>query len=137
MLEFGIVLHSLIVGFIIFFMAVIVPSVFSILNEDEVSRFLKKVFPRMFLYGLIISFLAFIIFLIISSTVFSIISIISAVFFSINLFYLTPKINVYRDESKKGILVSEKKFKLLHFFSVTLFLLQLMASIYILFIFYY
>lgn len=137
MLELGIVLHSLIVGFIIFFMTVVTPSVFSILNEDEASRFLRKIFPRMFLYGLVISFLAFIVFLIISSTIFCIISLISAIFFLFNLFYLTPKINIYRDESKSGNSSSKKKFKLFHLFSVILFMLKLIGSIYILFIYYY
>ena len=137
MLEFGIVLHSLIVGFMLFFMVVVTPSVFSGLNEEEAGNFLRIVFPRMFLYGLVASILASIIFLVISSTIFYIISIISAVFFSINLFYINPTINKFRDEFKSGVLEAEKKFKLFHSFSVTLFLLQLIGSIFILYIYYY
>ena len=66
MLEFGIFLHSLIIGFMIFFMSVVTPSVFSILNEDEAGKLLRVIFPRMFIYGLIITIFSCAVFFVIS-----------------------------------------------------------------------
>ena len=126
MLEFGIFLHSLIIGFMIFFMSVVTPSVFSILNEDEAGKLLRVIFPRMFIYGLIITILSCAVFFVISKIDFLIISLVSAAFFLINLIYLTPRINIY-----------EKKFKMLHFFSVVLFISQLFGSIFIVFVYFY
>ena len=132
MLEFGIFLHSLIIGFMIFFMSVVTPSVFSILNEDEAGKLLRVIFPRMFIYGLIITIFSCAVFFVISMIDFLIIS-----FFLINLIYLTPRINIYRDKFKGGIVEAEKKFKMLHFFSVVLFISQLFGSIFIVFVYFY
>ena len=137
MLEFGIFLHSLISGFMIFFMSVVTPSVFSILNEDEAGKLLRVIFPRMFIYGLIITIFSCAIFFVISTIDFLIISLVSAAFFLINLIYLTPRINIYRDKFKGGIVEAEKKFKMLHFFSVVLFISQLFGSIFIVFVYFY
>ena len=59
MLQFGIFLHSLVVGFMIFFMAVVSPTIFKVLDETNSGVFLRELFPRMFLYGLIAMLLAF------------------------------------------------------------------------------
>ena len=58
MLQLGIFLHSLVVGFMIFFMAVVSPVIFKILDETNSGAFLRQLFPRMFLYGLIVMLLA-------------------------------------------------------------------------------
>ena len=50
---------------------------------------------------------------------------------------ITPKINYHRDEAKLGNSLSEKKFKQFHLFSVALFILQLLGSLYLLLIYYY
>ena len=59
MLQFGIFLHSLVVGFMIFFMAVVSPTIFKVLDVTNSGTFLRQLFPRMFLYGLIAMLLAF------------------------------------------------------------------------------
>ena len=121
----------------IFFMSVVTPSVFSILNEDEAGKLLRVIFPRMFTYGLIIAILSSAVFFVISMIDFLIISLVSAAFFLINLIYLTPRINIYRDKFKSGIIEAEKKFKMLHLFSVVLFISQLFGSIFIVFVYFY
>ena len=137
MLQFGIFLHSLVVGFMIFFMVVVSPTIFKALDEANSGAFLRQLFPRMFLYGLIAMLLAFLTTLNSQLNFYWIISAISSIFFAINLYIITPKINYYRDEAKLGNSLSEKKFKQFHLFSVVLFILQLLGSLYLLLIYYY
>ena len=98
-------------------MSVVTPSVFSILNEDEAGKLLRVIFPRMFIYGLIITILSCAVFFVISIIDFLIISLVSAAFFLINLIYLTPRINIYRDKFKGGIVEAEKNLKCFIFLS--------------------
>ena len=137
MLQFGIFLHSLVVGFMIFFMVVVSPTIFKALDEANSGAFLRQLFPRMFLYGLIAMLLAFLTTLNSQLNIYWIISAISSILFAINLYIITPKINYYRDEAKLGNSLSEKKFKQFHLCSVALFLLQLLGSLYLLLIYYY
>ncbi|MFL2900824.1 MAG: DUF4149 domain-containing protein [Candidatus Pelagibacterales bacterium] len=137
MLQFGIFLHSLVVGFMIFFMAVVSPTIFKVLDETNSGTFLRQLFPRMFLYGLIAMLLAFLTTLNSQLNIYWIISAISSILFAINLYIITPKINYHRDEAKLGNSLSEKKFKQFHLFSVALFILQLLGSLYLLLIYYY
>ena len=137
MLQFGIFLHSLVVGFMIFFMVVVSPTIFKALDEANSGAFLRQLFPRMFLYGLIAMLLAFLTTLNSQLNIYWIISAISSIFFATNLYIITPKINYHRDEVKLGNSLSEKKFKQFHLFSVALFILQLLGSLYLLLIYYY
>ena len=137
MLQFGIFLHSLVVGFMIFFMVVVSPTIFKALDEANSGAFLRQLFPRMFLYGLIAMLLAFLTTLNSQLNIYWIISAISSILFAINLYIFTPKINYHRDEAKLGNSLSEKKFKQFHLFSVALFILQLLGSLYLLLIYYY
>ena len=137
MLQFGIFLHSLVVGFMIFFMVVVSPTIFKALDEANSGAFLRQLFPRMFLYGLIAMLLAFLTTLNGQLNIYWIISAISSILFAINLYIITPKINYHRDEAKLGNSLSEKKFKQFHLFSVALFVLQLLGSLYLLLIYYY
>ena len=137
MLQFGVFLHSLVVGFMIFFMVVVSPTIFKALDEANSGAFLRQLFPRMFLYGMIAMLLAFLTTLNSQLNIYWIISAISSILFAINLYIITPKINYYRDEAKLGNSLSEKKFKQFHLFSVALFILQLLGSLYLLLIYYY
>ena len=137
MLQFGIFLHSLVVGFMIFFMVVVSPTIFKALDEANSGAFLRQLFPRMFLYGLIAMLLAFLTTLNSQLNIYWIISAISSIFFSITLYIITPRINYHRDKAKLGNSLSEKKFKQFHLFSVALFILQLLGSLYLLLIYYY
>ena len=137
MLQFGIFLHSLVVGFMIFFMVVVSPTIFKALDEANSGAFLRQLFPRMFLYGLIAMLLAFLTTLNSHLNIYWIISAISSILFALNFYIITPKINYHRDEVKLGNSLSEKKFKQIHLCSVALFILQLLGSLYLLLIYYY
>ena len=137
MIELAIFLHSLIVGFMLFFIGVVSPVVFKSLNNEEAGIFLRKLFPRMFLYGMILASIAFLLTLNNYTSIYWIISLVSAIFFAANLFFITPRINQFRDEANLGNSQSEKNFKRFHFLSVFLFIIQLLGSLYLLTIFFY
>ncbi len=121
--------YSLIIGFMIFFMSVVTPSVFKTLDEKNSRNFLRFIFPRMFLYGFILSFVALLLSIYIRDQFLIIISVSVSILFLINTYFVTPKINFHRDQFNDGIKESEKVFKRYHLISVVIFLIQLISSI--------
>ena len=121
--------YSLIIGFMIFFMSVVTPSVFKALDEKNSRNFLRFIFPRMFLYGFILSFVALLLSIYIRDQFLIIISVSVSILFLINTYIVTPKINFHRDQFNDGIKGSEKVFKRYHLISVVIFLIQLISSI--------
>ena len=91
-------LVTILIGSMIFFMAVVSPSVFATLSTNASSKLLRKIFPRMFLFGFIIAILCLVLCYISSNILNSILLIIVAMSFIINRNYLTPKINDFRDK---------------------------------------
>ena len=108
----------------IFFSAVVSPSVFASLNSKGSSKFLRTIFPRMFLFGFLISLIGIILTFISSDFYNSIILAIIALSFLINRNYLTPLINNFRDQELEGDAIAAKKFKIMHFLSVLLFVIN-------------
>ena len=108
----------------IFFMAVVSPSVFATLSTNASSKLLRIIFPRMFLFGFIIAFLSLILSYISGNILNSILLVIVAMSFIINRNYLTPKINDFRDKELKGDKKASSSFKYLHLLSVLLFVLN-------------
>ena len=123
------VVYSLIVGFMIFFMSVVTPSVFKTLDETNSRNFLRFIFPRMFLYGFILSFVTLLLSIYIRDQLLILISVLITIFFLINTYIITPKINFHRDQFNEGVIESEKFFKRYHLISVSIFLIQLISSI--------
>ena len=121
--------YSLIIGFMIFFMSVVTPSVFKTLDEINSRNFLRFIFPRMFLYGFILSFVALLLSIYIRDQFLILISVFVSVLFLINTYIITPKINFHRDQFNDGKMESEKVFKKYHLISVIIFLIQLISSI--------
>ena len=122
-------IYSLIIGFMIFFMSVVTPSVFKTLDETNSRNFLRFIFPRMFLYGFILSFVALLLSIYIRDHFLILISVFVSVLFLINTYIITPKINFHRDQFNDGKVESEKVFKKYHLISVIIFLIQLISSI--------
>ena len=120
--------YSLIIGFMIFFMSVVTPSVFKTLDEKNSRNFLRFIFPRMFLYGFILSFVTLLLSIYIRDQFLVIISVSVSIFFLINTYIITPKINFHRDQFNDGIMKSEKVFKRFHLISVLIFLVQLISA---------
>ena len=47
------ILNAMVLGFMLLFLTVIAPSVFAALDETNAGKLLRKLFPRMFIYGLV------------------------------------------------------------------------------------
>ena len=115
----------------IFFMLVVTPSVFKTLDENSSSKFLRFIFPRMFLYGFILSTAALILSIWSQDAVLTFGSLLIAILFLVNAYAITPLINKYRDQYNNGQLDSDKVFKKYHLISVFIFLFQLVVLIYL------
>ena len=130
-------LLALLIGSMIFFMAVVSPSVFATLSNNASSKFLRTIFPRMFLFGFIITVLSLILSYISGNILNSILLVIVAVSFIINRNYLTPKINNFRDKELEGDEKASSNFKYMHLLSVLLFLLNFIILVSIVIINYF
>ena len=122
-------LLAVLIGSMIFFMAVVSPSVFVALSINASSKFLRTIFPRMFLFGFIIAILSLVLCYISSNILNSILLIIVAMSFIINRNYLTPKINDFRDKELEGDKKASSSFKYMHLLSVLLFVLNFIILI--------
>ena len=122
-------LLAALIGSMIFFMAVISPSVFATLSTNANSKLLRTIFPRMFLFGFIIAILSLFLCYISSNILNSILLIIVAMSFIINRNYLTPKINDFRDKELEGDKKASSSFKYMHLLSVLLFVLNFVILI--------
>ena len=130
-------LLTVLIGSMTFFMAVVSPSVFTTLSTNASSKFLRTIFPRMFLFGFIIAFLSLILSYISGNNLNSILLVIVAVSFIMNRNYLTPKINNFRDKELEGDEKASSNFKYMHLLSVLLFLLNFIILVSIVIINYF
>ena len=130
-------LVTILIGSMIFFMAVVSPSVFATLSTNASSKFLRTIFPRMFLFGFIIALLSLILSYISANNLNSILLVIVAVSFIINRNYLTPKINNFRDKELEGDEKASSNFKYMHLLSVLLFILSFIILVSIVIINYF
>ena len=122
-------LLAVLIGSMVFFMAVVSPSVFATLSTNASSKFLRTIFPRMFLFGFIISVLSLILSYISGNILNSVLLIVVAISFIINRNYLTPKINDFRDKELEGDKKASSSFKNMHLLSVLLFVLNFIILI--------
>ena len=115
-------LNAALAGTMIFFVSVITPTVFKTLSNEYSSKFLRSIFPRMFLFGFILSFLSAIVSFYSGYFLeFYVLTIVS-ILFLINRNLIKPKINLYRDREIEGDEKAKKYFKLLHLLSVIFFI---------------
>ncbi len=113
------------------FSAVVAPTVFKVLSQKAAGAYLRKLFPRMFMFGFITSSCAAFAALFDGHSQNVIISVLVALGFLGNAFILTPQINKYRDALLAGDAAAKTMFGRLHLISVAVFLVQLLASSYI------
>ena len=128
---------AILLGAMIFFMAVVSPSVFATLSSNASSKFLRTIFPRMFLFGFIIAVLSLIFSFISGNILNCILLIIVAISFIINRNYLTPKINNFRDKELEGDKKASSNFKYMHLLSVLLFIFNFIILVSIVIINYF
>ena len=111
-------------GSMIFFTTVVSPTTFQTLKNKDSSNFLRSIFPKLFLFGFIISILSLLISLFINNLIITILLTFVTLSFLYNRNFLTPLINKFRDLELTGDKVAKKKFKLMHFLSVFLFIVN-------------
>ena len=118
----------MLISYMVFFTFCIAPIINSTLDRENASKLLRKVFPKNFLFGLVLSMLAILASLILKQDKSLIIAFFLTCLFLVNLYYIMPKINAISDKDKKKKQYSSS-FKKFHLFSVILYLLKMLASI--------
>ena len=131
MILIAVIFHAAIIGFMVFFSAVVAQSVFKTLSQKAAGAFLRVLFPRMFIFGLILSLMASSVAAYDGVAEMALLSIFISTGFVLNAFVVTPIINKQRDAMLEGDENAGKKFKQFHFVSVAIFLVQLITSSYI------
>ena len=131
MISTAVIFHAAIIGFMVFFSAVVAQSVFKTLSQKAAGAFLRVLFPRMFIFGLILSLMASAVAAYDGVAEMALLSIFISTGFVLNAFVVTPIINKQRDAMLEGDENAGKKFKQFHFVSVAIFLIQLITSSYI------
>ena len=122
-------LSAALFGSMISFMILVSPIVFTVLSTEDAKNFLRKFFPRLFSFGLAISGLLIFISFRDVNVLNQILSSIIFLGFLINLFVITPNINKYRDLELNNAKSAKKIFDILHFLSVSIFILQLVLCL--------
>lgn len=123
-----IILYSMLFSYMIFFTICIAPVINTVLERKTSSLLLRKIFPRNFIYGLVLSFVL-VIFSFLERELWSLaFSSIILTLYLANLYLIMPKINKEADKFKqKGKYT--KIFKLLHLYSVLFYLIQIILSV--------
>ena len=125
-------LITILIGSKIFFSLIVAPNTFQSLNEQNARKFIRTIFPKLYLWCLVVSLI--ITFSLLSLNIFH-----SFIFFLITTGYfysrefLMIKINKVSDIIKKKD-IHKKQFSNLHNFSVLIFVTQLIAMIVIFFL---
>ena len=120
-------LTSIIFGVMLFFSFVVAPITFTVLDEENSRKFIRKIFPYYYNVNLVISFLVLIFFVIqktFSLNFYLILTV--AILFVLSNYILMPLINKYKDENQ------DKKFKYSHFISVVINFIQMIFLVIIL-----
>tara|TARA_B100000795_G_scaffold112685_1_gene83540 strand:+ start:83 stop:478 length:396 start_codon:yes stop_codon:yes gene_type:complete len=120
-------------GSMISFMILISPIVFTVLSANDAKNFLRKFFPRLFVFGMILSSLLLVFTLRELDLLNQKLSAIIFLGFFVNLFFITPKVNKYRDLEMSNVKNAKKIFSILHSVSVCIFVIQLILSLVIIF----
>ncbi len=122
------IVHCVLLGSMLFFAAVVAPSVFRFVSEREVGLFLRGLFPRYYLWGMIISLVMVVISVFISIWLLMS-SLLVFVLFVIARQLLMPAINRSRDLAKEGNVTAKSQFERLHKASVMINAMQMLLLI--------
>ena len=125
-------LNSILLGAMLFFVIIVSPTVFTALSSDQASKFLRLIFPRLFLFGLALSLLTALGYIISDLYIEMFLALFASILFFLNRNILTPLINYHRDKDIEGDIKSKNYFKLLHFLSVLFFVINLFILVFFL-----
>ena len=122
------VLISIWIGVIVFFSAIIAPTVFKTLDEKSAGVFLRAFFPKYYLFAIVIGLAALALIMIFNIEMSNIlyIAIVSMTVLSIISRFMIPIINNARDMGEKG----KQKFNRLHALSGSLNVITLVIGLF-------
>ena len=123
-------LFAALAGSMLFFAAIVAPSVFRSLPAEQAGPFLRALFPRYYLWGILLSLGASLTALLADTSI--VISIGSAVVLILFVYarqILVPKINRARDSERDGDQQAGARFRALHLQSVLINSLQLLMML--------
>lgn len=122
MINFYLILPGLIIGVILYQTVLVAPTVFKTIDSKNTSKFLRKIFPRFFMFIFILGILAFLESYYNSrGNTLYILYIVTSIF-SLTAFLLIPMTNKATDDN------NNKKFKTLHNLSVFLTIIILIIN---------
>ena len=121
-----ILLSGIISGMIIFQSALVAPTIF-ILSEEQAGPFLRKIFPKLFLTITFLGIFSFVIAIFNEKLLITLIPLTTAILMTI-CYSLVPMTNRARDDG------NAKLFSRLHFVSVSLTVIVLLANISLVFL---
>ena len=125
-------LNSILLGAMLFFVIIVSPTVFTALSSDQASKFLRLIFPRLFLFGLALSLITALGYNISEQYIEMFLALFAFILFFLNRNILTPLINYHRDKEIEGDIKSKNYFKLLHLLSVSFFVINLFILVFFL-----
>jgi hypothetical protein len=125
-------LNSILLGAMLFFVIIVSPTVFTALSSDQASKFLRLIFPRLFLFGLALSLITALGYNISGQYIEMFLALFASILFFLNRNILTPLINYHRDKEIEGDIKSKNYFKLLHLLSVSFFVINLFILVFFL-----
>ena len=127
--KLAIFLIPFLIGGLVFFSSIVAPNTFMSLDEKNARKFIRTLFPKIYTYAAILSLLIAI--LLLKFDIFY-----SFIFLVISLGYLYSKYFLMKKINNASDSNDEKRFKVLHRFSVIIFILQiiLMGFVYYLLI---
>ena len=113
------------VGSLIFFSIVVAPNVFISLDQRNARKFIRSIFPKLYLYSFLIS-ITIALFTIYHGIIYSVIFFIVSSGFLFSKIFLVKWINDVSDVKQKTS-QQIKKFKILHSLSVLIFVTQIVC----------
>ena len=113
------------VGSLIFFSVVVAPNVFISLDQKSARKFIRSMFPKLYLYAFFIS-ITISLLIIYHETLYSVIFLIVSFGFLFSKIFLVKWINDVSDVKQKTS-QQIKKFKILHSLSVLIFITQIVC----------
>ena len=111
------------VGSLIFFSTVVAPNVFTSLDQKSARKFIRSIFPKLYLYSFFIS-ITIALLVIYHETIYSLIFLMVSFGFLFSKIFLVKWINDVSDVKQKTS-QQIKKFKILHSLSVLIFITQI------------
>ena len=115
-------------GSLLFFTIIIAPTIFSTLDAKNSRKIIRNIFPKLYTWSIIFSFISFIlVFSIFNINLWSGFSFLILILYIISRQILMPKINSLSDRNE------QKRFAQYHSLSVTIFVIQiiLLLTVYV------